>query len=179
MSKKADGGNLDASTFDVDAWIDAKVRPEVTVKLYPNDDEFAARAKAIEDQILIAEQTKPEDRGLDNPSPEALAARLVELRAEREATALAVRIRQVTRVEHNEAVKDGSDAGLEGLDLALHALAEACVEPAFTPEQLRRLCRRDVSGERMVNQLAEAAANLRDGVPIPFSLAPSGGSPTS
>ena len=34
MSTTDDGANLDASTIDLDAWIDEVVRPEVTVELY-------------------------------------------------------------------------------------------------------------------------------------------------
>lgn len=164
MSTEQNPADIDPETFDLDGWIDGVVRPETTVPLYVNDREYAEQVARIEALIPLAEKTKPEDRGLDDPSPESLAAELADLRAAREATAVKVRVRQLTRTEQRELLAAGGD---DPLDTTLHILAAAIVEPAFTPAQLRRLYERDQSGEAMVDQITGAVLALGNGLPVP------------
>lgn len=161
------GANLDASTFDLDSWIDDVVRPEVTIELYPHEAEYAAKVAAIEALIPAAEKTSPENRGLDDPSPEQLLAQIEDLKRERSASALKVWVRQITNDELTDAVARGAAAGWDKGDVALWTIAEACVEPAFTPDQLLRLRKRDMSGESMILQLSAAVVGLRSGLPTP------------
>jgi len=167
MSKPQDGANLDAATFDLDAWIDDVVRPEVTVELYPYEADHAAKVAAIEAQIDAAEKVGPENRGLDEASAEQLLAQIVELKAERSRSALKVRVAQITDVEieavKRAAKKDGADED----EAQLRIIASACVEPAFTSAQLARLRARDRSGESMVLQLNIAVVSLLRGLPVP------------
>lgn len=162
-----DGANLDASTFDLDAWIDDVVRPEVTVELYPYEAVYQQKVAAIEAQIPAAERVTPENRGMDDASPEQLLVQLEELRAERSRTALKVRVRQITKKEISLAVLAGKESGDAEADWYLWSVAAACVEPAFTAAQLRRLRDRDVSGESMVAQLVAAINGLMEGLPVP------------
>ena len=174
----SDGSNLDANSFDVDAWIDGVVRPEVTVSLYPNEPEYTARLKEITDQIPAAEKTSPENRGLDDPTPESLRAQVAELTAEFEAAALKVRVQQRTTIERGETLDAAITAGVKDeQEITAWLLSAACVEPKLTPDQILRLLRRDESGESMVLQLIAAADSLDSGLSAPFSPAPSGGSP--
>lgn len=163
----SDDSNLDASSFNLDAWIDGQVRPEITVELYPHDVEFGLRLKAIQDQVPAAEKTRPEDRGLDDPSVEQLFAQIQELKAERTAKALRVRVRQLLDDEIVEAARLASEAKASERDAPLYIVAAACVEPAFTVEQLKRLRGRDRSGEGMVGQLIRALTTLNAGLPVP------------
>jgi len=174
----SDGSNLDTASFDLDSWIDDVVRPEVTVFLYPNKAQFEARLKAIEDQIPAAEKSSPDDRGLDDPSPESLRAQVAELAAERDASALPVRVQQRTKLERGETLAAAHAAGVQDPETTTAwLLAAACVEPAFTPEQILRLLHRDDSGEQMVLDLIAAVDSLDSGLSAPFFPAPSGGSP--
>lgn len=175
MSEQTDA--FDASTFDLDAWIDEVQRPEVTVHLYPREAEFAARIAQIEAQIPDAEATGDGDRGMDDATPEQLLAQIAVLKVERQKTALPVRVRQLTKKETRAALVKARKAGAPEEVWGLWGLAEACVEPAFTPQQLVRLYERDASGEAMVDQLAAAVTALTQGLTPPFSPAPSGGSP--
>ncbi|HZL05402.1 MAG TPA: hypothetical protein VFE45_08290, partial [Coriobacteriia bacterium] len=50
-------------------------------------------------------------------------------------------------------------------------VATACIDPAFSPEQLRRLYARDRSGESMAAQLVLATRELAAGLPVPSSPA--------
>ena len=93
MSTTDDGANFDAGTIDLDAWIDEVVRPEVTVELYPYEVDYARRVAEIEAKIPAAEASTPETRGIDDPSLEALAAQVAELREERAKSALRVHLR--------------------------------------------------------------------------------------
>lgn len=161
----SDGENLDASTFDLDGWIDGVVRPEITVELYPNEVEFATRVKAIQDQIPAAEKTT--DRGMDDPSPEQLFLMIQELKAERAATALKVRVRQLLDDEMVAAAEEAVKAKASERDAPLYVIAAACVEPAFTVDQLKRLRGRDRSGEGMVRQLIGTINILNSGLPVP------------
>jgi hypothetical protein len=173
----SDGSNLDPNSFDVDSWIDGVVRPEVTVPLYPHDAEFAARLKAVTDLIPAAEKTNPEDRGLDDPTPEALRLQVAEITAEREASALRVRVQQRTKLERGETLAEALRAGVQDKETTTAwLLSAACVEPKFTPDQILRLLHRDDSGEQMVLQLIRAVDSLDGGLTPPFSPAPSGDS---
>lgn len=159
---------FDPSTFDLDAWIDDVQRPEVVVPLYQNDAEYRRRVAEIEAQIPAAEKSGPEDRGLDEAAPEQLAAMLADLRAERERTALRVRVRQITDAEATGIILRAQKAGADATVVGFWIVAEACVEPTFTVDQLKRLHGRDVSGEAQVNRLVAAVNSLRtDGLPVP------------
>ena len=96
MSKTIPSDALDSSTFDLDAWVDGIVRPEVVVELYPYELDYAARVSAIEAQIPAAEKIDPDNRGMDEASAEQLLAQIVELKAERSRTALKVTVAQIT-----------------------------------------------------------------------------------
>ena len=164
---------MDAASFDLDAWIDDVVRPEIMIELYPFETDFAAKVAAIEAQIPAAEASTPEMRGLDDPSPESLSAQLAVLRAERSRTALKVRVRQLTDTEIADTIKAAVAAGEGGPEtINLWHIAAACVEPAFTVDQLKRLGARDRSGESMVTQLLGAVWGLMGGLPVPSSPAP-------
>lgn len=169
---------MDAESFDVDAWIDDVVRPEVTVELYPREAEYLAKVTEIEKKVKAAEKVKSEDRGLEDASPEALLAQIEELRAQRSAEALKVRVRQVLDLElaevmdafrhRDEVDRDGYDpASATVADSSLWIVSAACVSPTFTPAQLERLRKRDRSGEGMVTQLVIAVAQLQQGLPVP------------
>lgn len=163
----SDDTNLDASTFPLDDWIDGEVRPEITVELYPHEVEFGLRLKAIQDQIPAAEKTRPEDRGLADPSPEQLLAMIQELKAERAAKALRVTVRQLLDDEIVAAARAASEAKASEKSAPLYVVAAACVNPKFTVEQLERLKGRDRSGENMVAQLVRTLNTLNAGLPVP------------
>jgi cellulose synthase/poly-beta-1,6-N-acetylglucosamine synthase-like glycosyltransferase len=168
-------------TADIDAWIDDFTRPETTVLLYPFEADFAARVAEIEAQIPAAE--KVTDRGMDDPTPETLYAQLAELKAEREAKSLRVRVRQVTDAETVRAAMAAKKAGVEskadhlmwGLSVAtVHpdytgSLSAEDVPPHFTGPQLVRLRDRDRTGVQMVSTLLAAVNTLMAGPPVPSS----------
>lgn len=175
----SDLGN--AETFDVDSWIDDFTRPEMTVLLYPFEADYAKRVAEIEAQIPAAE--KVTDRGMDDPTPETLYAQLAELRAEREAKSLRVRVRQVTDADTVRAAIAAKKAGVtsEG-DQLMWGLAAATVAPDytgslsaddvpphFTGPQLIRLRDRDRTGLAMVQTLLAAVNTLMAGPPVPSS----------
>jgi hypothetical protein len=172
MSTTTDGANLSAEDFNLDEWIDEVVRPEVTVELYPYEVDYARRLKAIEDQIPAAEASSPESRGMDEPSIETLLAQVADLRAERAKTTLRVRLRQPLQAEFTEAAVRAKKAGAPEREWPFWQIATACVDPAFSPEQLRRLYARDRSGEAMWGQLIQAVNGLLAGLPVPSSPAP-------
>lgn len=163
----SDGDNLDAASFDLDGWIAGVVRPEIVVELYPHEIEFGLRLKAIQDQIPAAEKTRAEDRGLEDPSPEQLVAQVQELKAERAAKALKVRVRQLIDEEIVEAAAKASKVKASEKDAVLYVVAAACVAPSFTVDQLKALRSRDRSGEGMVRQLVQAINTLSAGLPVP------------
>ena len=179
MAKKPETHEaMDAEAFDLDGWIDDVVRPEVTVELYPREAEYLAKVTEIEAKVKAAEKVKPEDRGMEDASPEALLAQIEELKAQRSAEALKVRVRQVLDVEladvmddfrhRDETDRDGYDeANAKVSDQTLWIVSAACVSPNFTPAQLDRLRKRDRSGESMVSQLVVAVAKLQAGLPVP------------
>lgn len=169
MSKKPELADaLDAESFDIDAWIDDVERPTVTVELYPREAEYAAEVAKIEALIPKVEKVKPEDRGANDVSPEALLARLEELREARAKEALRVEVRQVLNAELAE-IRDAFEArGESGPDdLNLWIVSAATVKPHFTAAQLGRLRGRDRSGEHMVGQLLVAVIELQRGLPVP------------
>lgn len=166
-----DGADLDASTFDLDAWIDGVQRPEITVELYRNETAFQIRLADLERQIEVAERNPDADRGIDEASAEVLRIQLDEMLAERSRNALRVRIRQLTDEEIVAAAAAAKDAGESQVDANLYALAAACVEPTFTPDQLKRLRDKSRDGQSMVNQLYGAANQLLTGLPVPSSPA--------
>jgi len=165
MSTADDGTNLDPATIDLDAWIDGIVRPEVTVELYPHEYDYQQRIKALEKQIDALDRDA--DRSIEEPSPEVLMAQIQELRAERSRTALRVRLRQPLQAEMVEATIRANAENVPEADWPFWQVATACVEPAFTPDQLKRLCRRDRSGEAMWGQLFAAVNELLKGLPVP------------
>lgn len=181
MSTTDDGANLDASTFDLDAWISDVVRPEVTVELYPFEVDYARKVAAIEAQIPAAQKMDPGNRGMDEASEEQLLAQIQELRAERAERALRVRVRQPTDTEIAEAFIAAKKAKAKPDDLELWAVAAATVHPSydgplsaakipphFTGPQLVRLRYRDRSGESMAAQLVLATRELAEGLPVPL-----------
>ena len=171
---------LDPATFDIDAWINGVERPEVTVLLYPYDVDYQAKVAAIEQAMAAAEKVDPSNRGLDEASAEQLRLQLAELRAHRESSALPVRVRQLLDTEIAAVRRKAEAAGTKDAVGVNHwVVAEACVEPKFTPDQLGRLRARDRSGEHMVAQLTAAVVELTRGLPVPFSPAPSGATLTS
>lgn len=163
----SDDSNLDASKFNLDEWIDGVVRPEITVELYPHEVEFLLRVKAIQDQIPAAEKVSPENRGLDDATPEQLLAQVQALKAERAARALRVRVRQLIDEEIVEATKAATKAKASESDAPLYVVAAACVEPKFTVAQLKKLRGRDRSGANMVTQLIRALNTVNAGLPVP------------
>ena len=166
-AKPAPFDAMDSATFDLEAWIDGIVRPEVVVELYPYELDYAAKVAAIEAQIPAAEKVDPDNRGMDEASAEQLLAQIQDLKAERSRTALKVTVAQITNKEiaatRAQAKKDGLDE--EVTQLAL--IAAACVAPDFTTDQLERLRTRDRSGEQMVTQLQVAVVSLLAGLPVP------------
>ena len=184
MSTTEDGANLDAAEFNLDAWIDDIVRPEVIVELYPYEAEYARKVAAIEAQIPAARKAAPGDRGLNEASEEQLLAQVQELRAERSERALKVRVRQPTDTEIAEAFLAAKKAKAKQDDIELWAVAAATVHPSydgslaaakipphFTGPQLVRLRYRDRSGESMAAQLVLATRELATGLPVPSSPA--------
>ena len=167
MTTPTDGADFDAATFDLDAWIDDVVRPEVTVELYPYEADYQRRVEAIEAQIPGAEKAGPENRGVNDPSPESLLAELQALRDERERHTVRVRVRQLVDTEVVAAVEAAKKAGAPEADHILWSLSAACVDEAWTPERLKRLRDRDRTGQAMVAQLVAAANTLLRGVPVP------------
>ena len=163
----SDDTNLDPSTFDVDGWIDGVTRPEITVELYPHEIEFARRLKALQDQIPAAEKASPENRGLDDATPEQLLVQIQELKAERTAKAMRVRVRQLVDEELVAAAKSAVDGKVSEKEAVLFLVSAACVEPALSVEQLKRLSARDKSGEGMVRQLIATVTQLQAGLPVP------------
>lgn len=167
MSKSESHEAMDAETFDLDAWIDDVERPTVTVELYQREAEYAAEVARIEALIPAAEKVKPEDRGANDASAEALLAQLEELRAKRSAEAIKVEVRQVLDAELAE-IADEFKAREGGPDdVNLWIVSAATVSPHFTPAQLARLRKRDRSGEQMVAQLVVAVIELQRGLPVP------------
>ena len=165
MSTNPAGDVTDPESFDVDAWIDDFVRPETVVELYPFEVDFARRVAAIEALIPAAENNT--DRGMDDPTPETLYAQIQELRAERAQTALRVHLRQPLQAEFVEAAVRAKKAKVPERDWLFWQIATACIEPVFSPEQLRRLYARDRSGEAMWGQLVQAVNGLLAGPPVP------------
>ena len=160
--------NLNPEGFDLDAWIDGVERPTITVDLYPFEDEFAARVADIEAKIDAAEKVSAENRGIGDASPETLAAQLDELRREREARTVRVQVRQLTKAESIAVVKahkDRAESDPENVDVWM--VAAACVDPAFTPQQMERLRTRDRTGEAMYAQLYVATEQVLRGLPVP------------
>lgn len=160
--------NLNPEGFDLDAWIDGVERPTITVDLYPFEDEFAARVADIEAKIDAAEKVSAENRGIEDASPEVLAAQLDELRREREAKTVRVQVRQLTKAESIAVVKahkDRAEYDPENVDVWM--VAAACVDPSFTPEQMERLRTRDRTGEAMYAQLYVATEQVLRGLPVP------------
>lgn len=160
--------NLNPEGFDLDAWIDGVERPTITVDLYPFEDEFAARVADIEAKIDAAEKVSAENRGIEDASPEVLAAQLDELRREREAKTVRVQVRQLTKAESIAVVKahkDRAESDPENVDVWM--VAAACVDPSFTPEQMERLRTRDRTGEAMYAQLYVATEQVLRGLPVP------------
>lgn len=177
-TKPADDA-LDASTFDLDAWIDDQVRPTVTILLYPFDDDYRAKVAEIEAQIPAAEQSTPENRGMDEASPEQLVAMLEELRQKRDRDALRVRVRQLLDADIVRATMAAKESGAPQDEWYLWTLAAATVAPDydgplegdvpqhFTAAQLKRLRDKSRSGAGMVGQLYEATESLLKALPVP------------
>lgn len=160
--------NLNPEGFDLDAWIDGVERPTITVDLFPFEDEFAARVADIEAKIDAAEKVSAENRGIEDASPEVLAAQLDELRREREAKTVRVQVRQLTKAESIAVVKahkGRAESDPENVDVWM--VAAACVDPDFTPEQVERLRTRDRTGEAMYAQLYVATEQVLRGLPVP------------
>ena len=176
------GDAMSVRDFDLDAWIDDVDRPSVVVELYQHEAEFLRRVEEIEAQIPAAEKAGAE-RGIDQPSAEALYAQLDELKRERSQKALKVRVRQLTDGDTIRAAMAAKRAGVRGEgEILLWGLAAATVHPDydgplsaddvpphFTGPQLIRLAKRDRSGAHMVKQLMDAANDLMKGgdVPVP------------
>ena len=159
--------NLNPEGFDLDAWIDGVERPTITVDLYPHEAQFAARVARIEEQIEAAEKVAAENRGMDDDTPETLAAQLDELRREREESTVHVKVWQLTRKESIAVLRayKERDGGPDDSDLWM--VAASCVEPTFTAAQLERLRNRDRSGEEMYAQLHAATMQVLQGLPVP------------
>lgn len=166
MTTTPEGANLDPATVDLDAWIDEVERPEVTVELYPREAAYRARLAELEAMVERAEDD-PAKRGMDDPSPEAILAQIEDLRAERARTALRVRLRQPLQAEFVDAAVRAKRAKVAQKDWVFWQIQTAIVEPAFSPEQLRRLHSRDRSGEAMWGQLVQAVEGLMAGLPVP------------
>lgn len=177
-----DGANLDAGTFDLDAWIDGIQRPEVTVELDPKAHDFAQRVAEIEAAIPAAEKVPAEERGLSDASPEQLYAQLDELKRERAGRVLRVRLRQLTDEEIVGVIARAKKARGNAQEwvLAAHTVAPEYDGPLdaedvpqhFTPEQIHRLARRGRNGAAMIQQLTAAANTLLAegaGLPVPSS----------
>lgn len=177
-----DGADLDASTFDLDKWIDDIDRPSVVVELYPNEAEYQRRIAEIEAALPAAEKSSPDSRGIGDATPETLMAEFEALRAERERSIIRVRVRQLIDVDILNATKAAKKAGAKAEQVGLWTIAAATVHPDyegslsaedvpqhFTAEQLYRMGHRNRSGAAMVAQLADAANSLVTGLPVPSS----------
>ncbi len=162
-----EGSNLDPATFDLDAWIDGLVRPEITVNLYPLETEFAAKVADIEAQIPAAEKVTPQNRGLDEATPEHLLAQIEAIKAERDAATIRVRVTQLTNAEIIATTKAAMDAGEDEDGKQAWLIAAACVEPKFTPAQVVALRDKSRSGAVMYAQLQGAVGYLLTGLPVP------------
>jgi len=166
----------DPNQFDIDAWIDDVERPHVVAVLHTRDHEFGTRLNELDEKMKTARNMKDTDRGLDDPTPESVMAELTALRAERERTARRVKVWQLTQAEIAAVAARAAQAGVTdpkvtGLWVLSAATADPTVPdstPTFTPAQLQRLQRRDVTGERMVDELLAAFSKAEAGLTVPF-----------
>lgn len=159
----------DPETFDINAYIEGLKPNEVTVKLYPRNREFQDRLEALHRQAAEAEKVTPENRGIGEASAEQVQLLVAELRAEWEASAVPIRLREMRDREIAQIAKDAVEAGASAGDANMHVLSAALVEPNITPEQLVRLRDANVEGEALVAEMAAAFTGLRQGVTAPFS----------
>lgn len=174
-----DGANLDPATIDLDAWIDEIERPEVTVELYPREIAYQARLAELEALVDKAEDD-PAKRGMDDPSPETVLAQIQDLASERAKSALRVRLRQLSNADLIHVAVRFKKAKIPEADRLLFGIAAHTIAPDydgpldaadvpqhFTHTQLKRLMKRDRSGEAMVRQLLDTVNELMRGLPVP------------
>ena len=162
---------FDAASFDVDAYIAGLKPNEVTIPLYPRDAEFRARLAELEAQAKAAEETTAGNRGMDDASPEQVMLLIQELREERKASAVPIRLRELRDREVADIAKAAVQAGASAEDANLHVLSAHLVEPKFSPEQLKSLRDANREGESLVAAMMAAVIELRQGVDAPFSRA--------
>jgi len=171
MSKTEGADISEPESFDLEAWIDGIIRPELTVALYPYEVDFIARSQALIAKIEAAGEVGPEDRGMDDATAAIYQIELDELKAERDKVSLLVRVSEITDKEIVAIRDQAKEDGLDEEATQMRLIAAACVEPKFTAEQLATMRDKTRSGVVMVNQLSAAVLALLRGLPVPTSPA--------
>jgi hypothetical protein len=164
---------IDPATFDLDAWIDGAQRTERSAVVYARPD-LLAEIDHLDRQIESSRRAGPDDRGLDDPTPESLREKRDQLVAAFHASALEVRVRGLTRDEMNDREDAAKKDGVTGTDVDLYVLASAIVSPRFTLAQLKRMLER--VGDSQINSIVQAyhrASAERPAVDVPSSPAAS------
>lgn len=140
------GDDVAPATFDLDAWIDGSKPTERSVTLVGRGD-LMAEAEAVMRRYDIAKQVPEGDRGVNDESPEALAARLEQLHAEMESSRTTWYLHALTP-EESKAAADAAEKAGEGADQAAHLLASAvskivmpngAVATNVTPAQIAKI----------------------------------------
>lgn len=158
---------IDPATFDLDAWIDGAQRTERSAVVYARPD-LLAQIDHLDQAIASVRRVEPEDRGVNDPTPESLRQERDQLVAQFHASALEVRVRGLTRDDIDEREKAAKAEGAVGTDVDLHVLASAIISPPFTRKQLKRLLER--VGDSQINAIVQAyhrASAERPAVDVP------------
>lgn len=161
--------DLDAETFDFEAWV-AGVTPTVrAVKVYAAAH-LLEQVDDLERRLRVAESIPATERGITDESPDQLRQQLLDVATQFEASAKVFKVQgrsddYVARLKARLKEQGITDEG----DVTLHQLADAIISPRVTVDGLRRLG--EVSEPQLKTLItASALANYQPPrVDVPFS----------
>ena len=165
----------DVQDFDLDAWIDDARLPEKSETVYGRAD-LVAEHQALEKQLQQAQRAGIGDDRIVTPADD-LSARLKDVEARMQSSALTFRFRALTGPEGKEvreSVPKGDDGEPENDPLVAAWLAASCVSPAnTTPEQWVKIRAKIGEGQYALLWSAAFSVSNERRIDVPFSLAAS------
>ena len=166
---------LDAATFDLDAWIGGVTGTVRATTIYQRAD-LMAEVDRLQRELRIAESIDDEDRGMTDESPESIRRQLEQVARDFEASGLTVRVQGQSDGHRERITKVCKKRGIDDeYEITLHHLADAIVEPkGINVDFLRKLGERNEMQLKMLLTAASLASFQPPRVDVPFSSQPSG-----
>lgn len=161
---------LDPETFDVNEWLSGVTGTVRAVTIYARPD-LAGAAEELQRELRLAEMVSDEDRGMNDPAPEAIRRQLEEVARDFEASGRVFKVQGRSDEARDQIAKRLKKQGVTDEEtIVLHQLADAIIEPAGVTVGALRALQEASEPQLKMLLVASGMANFQPpAVDVPFS----------